>query len=187
MHNTFLIADPHLSHAGMVMFKRSDGTPLRPFSSIEEHDEVMIERWNKIVKPHDRVQVMGDVVMKRKNLPILKRLNGRLRLIAGNHDIFKLKDYLHYFDDIKAFHVMDNFALTHIPIHVNCLARFKGNVHGHIHQHRVMRTKFFGIVKEIDPRYYCVSAEHTDYTPVPWDVVRKKFYHQLGLEIHNNS
>jgi calcineurin-like phosphoesterase family protein len=186
MHNTFLIADPHLCHQGMVTFKRGDGSPLRPFSSIEEHDETIIERWNKVVKPHDRVQVMGDVIMKRRFLPILKRLNGRLRLIAGNHDIFKLKDYLTYFDDIKAFHVMDRFALTHIPIHVSCLGRFKGNVHGHIHQHRVKRKKFFGLVTEIDPRYFCVSAEHIDYTPMSWDEVRKRFYKQLGLTISND-
>jgi len=185
MHNTFLIADPHLSHAGMIHFKRSDGTPLRPFSTTEEMDEAMIERWNRVVRPQDRVQVMGDVVMRRKNLPILDRLNGRLRLIAGNHDIFKLKDYLHRFDDIKAFHVMDNFALTHIPIHPSCLGRFKGNVHGHIHQHRITRKKFFGLIKEIDPRYFCVSAEHIDYTPIEWNVCRKRFYKQLGLEISN--
>lgn len=187
MHNTFLIADPHLSHEGMVKFKREGGLPLRPFATIEEHDEVMIERWNKVVKPVDRVQVMGDVVMRRKNLPILKRLNGRLRLIAGNHDIFKLKDYLPYFDDIKAFHVMDNIALTHIPIHANCLGRFRGNIHGHIHQHRVTRKKLFGLVKEIDPRYLCVSAEHIDYAPIAWDVARKKLYDQLGLMINNNA
>jgi hypothetical protein len=64
------------------------------------------------------------------------------------------------------------------------LGRFRGNIHGHIHQRVVTRLEdeFVGVP---DPRYYCISAEQIDYTPIEWNDLRKKFYKQLGLEITN--
>jgi hypothetical protein len=38
----------------------------------------------------------------------------------------------------------------------------------------------------VDPRYYCISAEQIDYTPIEWNDLRKKFYKQLGQEIQNS-
>jgi len=190
MHNVFLIGDPHLSHQGMVMFKRDDGSPLRPFTTIEEHDETMITNWNSVVRPVDKVYVMGDVVMKaKKQISIMDKLNGKKVLIKGNHDIGELKVYLPYFYDIRAFHILDNFAITHIPIHPDCLGRFRGNIHAHTHQRRMQRrdSGFNPLgLSEDDPRYFCVSAEQINYTPIEWNDLRKKFYAKLGLEIQNS-
>jgi len=186
MHNIFLIGDPHLSHQGMVMFKRDDGSPLRPFATIEEHDETMIANWNSVVRPVDKVYVMGDVVMKaKKQIPIMNRLNGKKVLIKGNHDIGELKVYLPYFYDIRAFHILDNFAITHIPIHPDCLGRFKGNIHAHTHQREMMMLDGDEF-RVPDPRYFCVSAEQINYTPIEWNDLRKKAYAKLGLEIQNS-
>ena len=197
MHNAFLIADPHFSHEGVCQFLRDDGTKLRPFDTAAEMDEVMIKNWNEIVRPVDKVYVCGDLVMKaKKQIHIMERLNGRKVLIKGNHDIGELKVYLPYFYDIRAFHVLDNFCITHIPIHPDCLGRFKGNIHGHIHQRNIMRSVAYPdpedaygeiiIKKHIDPRYFCISAEQINYTPIEWNDLRKKFYSQLGLEIKNS-
>ena len=50
--------------------------------------------------------------------------------------------------------------LTHCPIHPMELDhRFNKNIHGHIHE------KFVMLGDDIDPRYFCVSCEHVDYTP----------------------
>jgi calcineurin-like phosphoesterase family protein len=190
MHNCFLIADPHFSHEGVCKFLHDDGTKIRPFDTAAEMDEVMIKNWNEVVRPVDKVYVCGDLVMKaKKQIHIMERLNGRKVLIRGNHDIGELKVYLPYFYDIRAFHVLDNFCITHIPIHPDCLGRFKGNIHGHIHQRRIMiPAPFFpdGMLKVPDPRYYCISAEQINYTPIEWNDLRKKFYAQLGLEIQNS-
>jgi calcineurin-like phosphoesterase family protein len=186
MHNTFLIADPHFSHEGVCKFLRDDGTKLRPWDNAAEMDEAMIENWNNVVRPVDKVYVCGDLVMKaKKQIGIMSRLNGRKVLIKGNHDIGELKVYLPYFYDIRAFHILDMFCITHIPIHPDCLGRFRGNIHGHIHQRTVMMLdgdKF----KVPDPRYFCISAEQINYTPIEWNDLRKKFYAQLGLEIKNS-
>ena len=98
MGNIFLTADTHFSHAGVCKFLRHDGTKLRPWDNPEEMDEFMVERWNKVVRPNDKVYHLGDVVIARKALAILDRLNGDKVLIKGNHDIFKITDYLKHID-----------------------------------------------------------------------------------------
>lgn len=193
MHNAFLIADPHFSHEGVCKFLRDDQSKLRPWDNAADMDEAMIENWNSVVRPVDKVYVCGDLVMKaKKQIGIMNRLNGKKVLIKGNHDIGELKVYLPYFYDIRAFHILDNFAITHIPIHPDCLGRFRGNIHGHIHQRNIMTNSNDVIngtltpIKIVDTRYFCISAEQINYTPIEWNDLRKKFYNQLGLEIQNN-
>lgn len=183
MHNTFLIADPHFSHEGVCKFLRDDGTKLRPWDSAADMDEAMIENWNKIVRPVDKVYIVGDFVMRKKHLLIANRLNGKKCLIGGNHDIEGAKEYLKYFYDVRAFHYLDKFAISHFPIHPGSLGRYAGLIHGHIHQHKVKMT-VDGIEVE-DPRYFCISAEQINYTPIEWNDLRKKFYARLGLTISN--
>ena len=133
MSNRFVISDTHFGHTNSwQLFKRPDGSPLRPFSSTEEMDEAMIERWNAKVQPHDVVYHLGDVVINRKFLHLVKRLNGKKRLVRGNHDIFKDQDYRDVgFDSLYGVRVFtDKFILSHIPLHPDCIThRFKVNVH----------------------------------------------------------
>lgn len=167
MHNSFFISDTHFGHANILTFRREDGAPLREFASIEEHDETLVERWNAVVRPVDKVYHLGDVVINRRCLPILKRLNGKKRLVRGNHDIFKTAEYLEHFDEILGYRafVKEGFICSHIPIHPESLARWKVNVHGHTHSNRVT------LDGKPDPKYLCVSVEHTDYAPVPMERV----------------
>lgn len=124
-------------------------------------DEELVKRWNETVKPGDKVYHLGDVAIKRKGLKILGRLNGDKVLIKGNHDIFKLNDYLPYFRDIRAYHVMDKYILSHIPIHPQQQGRFKGNIHGHLHSNFVLDK--WG---NPDPFYLNICVEQTDYRPI---------------------
>lgn len=168
MHNTFLIADPHFGHIGVVRFLREDGSKLRPWDTADEMDEVLVNNWNKTVRDQDKVYVLGDVVMNRRHLNTLGRLRGKKVLIKGNHDIFHLEEYTKFFYDIRACHVLDNLLLTHIPVHPDSKGRFRGNVHGHLHSNRVRLP-----TGEIDPWYYCVSVENINYTPMSFEEVRK--------------
>lgn len=178
--NTFLVSDTHWGHQGMVKFLRADGTKLRPWDTTEEMDEAMIANWNRVVSPKDKVYHLGDVVINRRALKTLERLNGDKVLIKGNHDIFRLEEYTPYFRDIRGFGAFDGFALTHIPIHPDSLERWKGNIHGHLHANRVMKeyTAHLDVWEDIDPQYLCVSMEHIDYTPISWDEVKKRFEEQ---------
>ena len=143
--NRFVISDTHFGHTNSwEKFKLEDGSPLRPFTSTEEMDETMIERWNAKVQPHDTVYHLGDVVINKKYLNLVSRLNGRKILIRGNHDIFGDDDYYNVgFEQIHGVRVfVDKFILSHIPLHPDCVTeRFKVNVHGHLHANEIMRTR----------------------------------------------
>jgi calcineurin-like phosphoesterase family protein len=183
--NRFLISDTHFGHTNTwEKFTLADGSPLRPFTSTEEMDEAMVDNWNKTVRPQDTVYHLGDVVIARRHLETVKRLNGRKILIRGNHDIFGDDDYyLAGFEQIHGVRVfVDQFILSHIPLHPDCVSeRFKRNVHGHLHGNRIMYTRtnmvhgyMTGLVTEPDPRYLCVCVEQINYTPISFDDVMKR-------------
>jgi len=188
MPATFLVSDTHFGHEKTcTMFKRADGTPLRPFKTVEEMDEEMVRRWNERVGKKDKVYHLGDVVINRKYLEILGRLNGDKVLIRGNHDIFKLEDYTKYFRDVRGYHVMNGMIFSHVPVHPESLGRFGVNIHGHLHYQRVKKivgvdkTGAFTYSDEIDPRYHCVCVEQTDYTPITLEEVKKRVLDEGGV------
>lgn len=170
MAETYIISDTHLGHANSLMFLKKDGSKLRDFASVEEMDEHMIHCWNSVVRPEDKVIHLGDVVINKRHLKTLSRLNGHKKLIMGNHDIFDLKYYSEYFYDIKAYRVFDKHVFSHIPVHTGSIERWQGNIHGHLHDGVVMSQ--YG---HPDPRYLCMSVEqkHVAYTPVPWYRVKE--------------
>ena len=188
MPSVWLISDTHFGHEKTcTVFKRSDGSPLRPFANAEEMDEFMIKAWNERVRPGDKVYHLGDVVINRKFLHVLGRLNGDKVLIRGNHDIFKLEDYTEYFRDVRGYHVMNGLILSHVPVHHAQLGRFGANIHGHLHANRVMlpagidphtRDVLYG--PDVDQRYYNVSVEQTDFAPVLFENVLKRIVEQGG-------
>lgn len=180
MPSVFITSDTHFGHAGVTKFLREDGTKLRPWDSVEEMDEEMVKRWNETVKPTDKVYHLGDVVINRKALALMHRLNGDKVLIKGNHDIFKLTDYTQHFRDIRAYHVMNGLILSHIPVHESNLYRFGANIHGHTHSNRVMMTDQYGVTK-IDPRYFCACVEQTDFRPILFEDVLKRIEEQGGV------
>jgi calcineurin-like phosphoesterase family protein len=120
----------------------------------------------------------------------VKRLNGKKRLIRGNHDIFKDADYREVgFESLYGVRVfVDQFILSHIPLHPDCVTdRFRVNVHGHLHSNEVKRTIHdlnytdemthrlgYKPIEQIDPRYLCVSVEHTDYSPLSFEEVEAR-------------
>ncbi|HET8688266.1 MAG TPA: hypothetical protein VFM18_16730 [Methanosarcina sp.] len=158
---------------------RADGkTKLRHWDDVSEMDEAMIKAWNDRVRPKDKVYHLGDVVINRKALPILDRLNGDKVLIKGNHDIFGL-DYLKYFRDIRAYHVMNGMILSHIPISSESLGRFGTNIHGHLHDKRVMTKRWFRNV--VDVRYHNVCVEQNpDFAPMLFEDVIKRIKEEGG-------
>lgn len=149
MKKRYIIGDLHFGHSAMVdRFGR-------PFSSVDEMNLIIIQNWNNIVTPIDRVYLLGDVSMNRKYLNLCSQLNGKKVLIKGNHDIFRLKDYLPYFEDIRSYIIEDWIVVSHMPILLGDGGKFIGNIHAHVHSNDIN-----------DYRYINVSAERVNYTPV---------------------
>jgi calcineurin-like phosphoesterase family protein len=181
MPSVFLVSDTHFGHAGVCRFTCDDGvTKIRPWTDPDEMDEAMVKAWNDRVKPTDKVYHLGDVVINRKALNILHRLNGDKVLIRGNHDIFKDEDYRQHFRELRAYHVMNGMILSHIPLHPESLGRFGVNIHGHTHQRRVMKDNGYG-GQVVDTRYHCVCVEQTpDFAPILFEDVLKRIEEEGG-------
>jgi calcineurin-like phosphoesterase family protein len=188
MPSVFLVSDTHFGHTGVCRFMREDGvTKLRPWDDPAEMDEEMIRRWNDRVRPSDKVYHLGDVVINRRALPTLARLNGDKVLIRGNHDIFPDTEYVQYFRELRAYHVMNGMILSHIPLHEASLGRFGTNIHGHLHANRVKkargvdaRTGEILYSNEIDTRYWCACVEQTDFAPILFEDAIKRIEAEGG-------
>lgn len=182
MNNTFIISDWHFNHFNCLSFKCADGTPVRDFSSVDEMNETMIERHNAVVKPQDKVYFLGDAYFHatKKSGPLadistlLKRLNGTLILIPGNHDDVWDPVLMQRFSKAYQWRMMPELGilLSHEPLHQSNMRRgpdnnisYLANIHGHIHQND----------SPIDEKvkYINVCVEKTNYTPLHMDEVLK--------------
>jgi len=186
MINTWFISDTHFGHENILEYEKE----ARPFDSLEQMHEVMIERWNSVVNDKDIVFHVGDFAFGRSNIAIANRLNGKKRLILGNHDTYPISEYMPYFERIFGMIHYKQCLLSHIPVHSNCLgSRWLLNIHGHLHSKTVKRsignlfdletdkgsiqvTQF--IFQEDDPNYFNVSCEQNNLTPIHFDVVMER-------------
>jgi len=136
----YLIADHHWGHGGIIKNTQ------RPFESIHEMNEYMIEMWNSVVGEDDEVYHLGDMSYKinpRLFGEILERLNGKIYLINGNHDKIKLidrfKDRFEWVKDYYRFpyeykNEIYDMILFHYPIY-SWNRMWKGSIHVHGHTH----------------------------------------------------
>jgi calcineurin-like phosphoesterase family protein len=159
----WVLSDTHFGHENMTKFTRQDGTVLRPFANAAEMDEALVDNWNKVVRPQDHVYHLGDVAMARRHLATVARCNGHKRLVRGNHDIFRTKEYLEHFEEIYGVRVLDNIIFSHIPIHPVNMGRFRANVHGHMHEN-----------DSPEGNYYSVCLERINYTPISLEDLKVK-------------
>ena len=169
MAELFFVSDTHFNHANILKFVNYEGDLVRPeFDSVEDMDETMIERWNSVVKAEDKIYHLGDVSFDLKAFHrIMPRLNGKKRLILGNHDKFDMSEYLRFFEKIQeSWQPTRRTLFTHRPVYMGGTeGHEKFNIHGHIHRTR----------KEmISPQHLNVSVEMTNYAPIHWDEICKK-------------
>ncbi|MGB3373566.1 MAG: hypothetical protein WBA87_00300 [Microbacterium sp.] len=78
----FVTSDHHFGHA------RISELAGRPFGSVDEMNDAMIERWNALVGLDDVVLHLGDLALGPidDSVGLTVRLNGHRLLVPGNHD-----------------------------------------------------------------------------------------------------
>lgn len=160
MTNVWFIGDLHFGHEAILKYCPEH----RPFASIDEHNQALIQRWNSVVRPKDKVFVLGDFCLGKHNIKYAKYLNGFLHLIMGNHDNYDSQEYAENFFKLSGAVQYKKGILTHIPVHESELSRFRFNIHGHLH------TKCIP-----DKRYINVSAEQINLTPISWNALKEKY------------
>lgn len=159
----------------------------RGFESVEEMNEEIIRKHNEVVKPEDRVYILGDCGLSatpEEILSCLSRLNGEKILIVGNHDTdarisaFTASNVFHFIGMGDRFNYKKiQFVLSHYP---TLTANFEDpkpiwNIHGHLHSPQHFHDSL--------PHCFQVSMESNNHYPISIDEVVnliKKFNNEKG-------
>lgn len=160
MSKTWLIGDTHFNHSAIIEYTD------RPFVDVEQMNQTIIENWNKQIKSNDVIIHLGDFAMgsKAEQEAILKQLNGIKKLIMGNHDRLKVRDYYEMgFAEVYRYPIIiENMIFSHRPLD-SLIVGSLYNVHGHIHEKCSPSANHLNI-----------SVEHTNYSPISLNWVKKK-------------
>lgn len=171
MADIWFTSDTHFFHENILKFTGEDGVRIRPsFATVDEMNWHMVERWNSVVKPQDKVWYLGDVSFKTTERAaeldhLLSALHGHKRMLVGNHDNLKSPVLMRHFDKVELWKGFrdEGFTCSHIPLRLDSLRDGAVNVHGHIHQN-LMR----------EPGYVNVCVEVRNYTPIHMDDLIKE-------------
>lgn len=161
----FLASDHHFGDEDIRLYEE------RPFESTEEMDREMIRRWNIVVGKEDLVWHLGDFCScgLRRCRQLLEQLNGRKRLIMGNHDRYLSPAQWREagFEECYDLPVIYRgfFILSHEPLYT-CRSMPYANIFGHVHGTPAYTS--------VSSRSACVCVERLDYTPVLLEYLKKK-------------
>ncbi|AMB45084.1 metallophosphoesterase family protein [Methylobacterium sp. AMS5] len=132
----YFTSDTHFGHSGILSERMRRP---RPFASIEQHDEHLIAAWNNRIRPGDEVWHLGDFAYGASAAhcrSVFSRLNGRKRLVLGNHDAKRTTDLPWYSQTERAEVVVEGrrFVLSHYAMRTwDGLHRGALHLYGHSH------------------------------------------------------
>ena len=192
-HKIYFTSDTHFWHENIIKYTN------RPFSSVEEMNETIINNWNNIVKENDIVFHLGDFGFcgSSKMNDILNKLNGQIYLILGNHDWKTMKQgYIKRFKFVgqQLTIRIDNqlIYLNHFPF-LAFAGAWRGltaawQLFGHVHSSPVNSTGL-DVQRLINlfPTQYDVGVDNNNFTPVSYEKVKEIIKdQQMSLNMHRN-
>jgi len=167
MSNVYFISDLHLGHKNILNF----APKLRFGSTVDEHDDILIERIGSVANSkRDVLYILGDVAMEVSKLELLNKIPAKKILYRGNHDLFDDGVYRKYFDKIMGIGCYKGHWISHAPIHPFEL-RGRKNIHGHVHGNSITGICLDDDAK-LDPDYINVCVENTAGYPVNFNDIR---------------
>ena len=178
----YFTADTHFNHANIIKFCD------RPFNDVEQMNETLINNWNGIVSKDDTVFHLGDFCLggAAEWTKLLDRLNGKIYLILGNHDLKNIRQgFIQLFEHVsmQMFITVDKqkMYLSHYPF-----LCFEGGykevwqLFGHVHT----RKNNTGIDAErlqyLYPTQYDVGVDNNDFKPVSFEEVKSIIDRQVN-------
>lgn len=184
--NVWFVSDTHFGHGNIIKYcnrpwnsgKDANGDIVVTDKDVLEMDNELIRRWNSVVSKNDVVWHLGDFALGGKAVAerVFPQLNGKINLVMGNHDHWKLKWYydlgFHRVYDQKV--VINEFViLSHAPLmFLNANSPFF-NVFGHVHDSTAYQTW--------TKTSACACVERHDYYPVSWKTIKEK-YDELNVK-----
>lgn len=171
----YFTSDTHYGHKNIIKYSN------RPYTSVEQMDNALVDNWNKVVQPDDTVYHLGDFGFysdTNKIVRIIQRLNGNKVFIFGNHDkIMSKPEIVELFQEMchyKEIYVQDptiekgrqHIVLLHYGMRVwNKSHHGSWQLYGHSH----------GSLPELPGyRAFDVGVDCWDYTPISYNQVKAK-------------
>lgn len=151
----WLTADTHLGHKNII--KYCD----RPFSSVKEMDETILDNINRVVKPTDTLWHLGDFSFGSQSI-YRNRINCKnVHLILGNHDYkASRRTFQDLFSSVNDLFVLNAHNHRFVLCHYAMLVwphRHHGALHCFGHSH--------GNVKNPEPKSMDVGVDTNNFKP----------------------
>lgn len=186
--NTFFTSDTHFFHHAVISYSN------RPYKDIQDMHDQLIYNWNNTVGSTDLVYHLGDFFLTTDLLLIdnvLEQLNGRIRLIKGNHDrwikgIKRLK-HASKIEWIKDYHEENGYigtiktktVLIHYPMRAWNKSHYGSiQLHGHCHGNIDQENRN---LKRMDVG---VDSEYGQYAPIPLDYILDELLNRKETNHH---
>ena len=180
--DVWFTSDTHFWHENIIRFCN------RPFSSIQEMNEELIRRWNETVPEEGVVFHLGDFAFGRAKEwnEVMFRLNGKIYLILGNHDMKQMKQgFMQRFEHVTQQMTIrvggQSIILNHNPFltYGECY-RNTWQLFGHVHSGPLSdQGKDLTRLQVLFPRQYDVGVDNNDYRPVSFLQVKTKIEEQI--------
>ncbi|MDH5569062.1 MAG: 2'-5' RNA ligase family protein [Nitrosopumilus sp.] len=154
------ISDTHFDHRNILRYCN------RPFNSIRQMNQTLVENWCNSVRKNEKVFFLGDMSYGKDRRPIdywLGKLTGKISYIRGNHD----KDIINHATVIHSHYGIKynnyQFLLMHDPHRPNGYDGWI--IHGDKHNNNL---KDYPFVNQKN-KTVNVCAELVDYVPISLD------------------
>jgi calcineurin-like phosphoesterase family protein len=179
----FFTSDTHFNHSNIIEFCQ------RPFANVEEMNETMVENWNRVVGKDDTVFHLGDFCLggSAEWTRFLDRLNGRIYLILGNHDLRNMRPGLMArFEHVSMGMCIEvgkqKIYLNHYPF--LCFDGGYSDVwqlFGHVHTRLNNTGLDASRLQYLYPTQYDVGVDNNAFTPLSFVQVQEIVKGQMKL------
>lgn len=180
----WVTSDTHFGHANILKYDK------RPFKTIQEHDEKLVENWNNTVGDEDEVYHVGDFSFDAKPEQVhdrLRMLKGIKHLIYGNHDKIARKCTRDKFP--FGWHSVQPYLEVKWEDQKVCLFHYRMTVwnrshhgswalHGHSHG---------SLPKLMNSKTFDVGTMCWDYTPISFERVREEMSFKSFVPVDNHG
>lgn len=179
--HVWVTSDTHFNHSKIIDYCN------RPFSSVKEMNETLINNWNKVVSQGDIVYHLGDFALGDKSLipDIFERLNGWIKFVMGNHDNLNIMEDLVKDSTLKSLSweevikvgkktiIMNHFPFSSLP---NPNTNYPViQLHGHVHSTPDKPWKYFD-------NQYDVGVDNNNFTPINLCDLLQTIHYQIHIK-----
>jgi calcineurin-like phosphoesterase family protein len=119
MMSRFFTSDQHFGHSNILKYEAEKRVDMhgRPFNTIDQMNDYLVDCWNADVAEVDEVYCLGDFSFKLNTMhEIVPFLNGKKILIVGNHDPFFKRMVTGKVDEAREMALEAGFSEIHMQL-----------------------------------------------------------------------